>query len=230
MEPHRPLGQLRPLLGLSLAAGTVLCLAGCGDSTRNVASYHPPTIQAATSPQVIPVAKKQSNPPAGTQSNTQPKAAPKIGSLPLTATRGRTAYLSLMRPDAVDRLAVQVRAAYAVGEQDAKATHNDAARQDYNRALDLLLASGFDVRKQPELSELFNQIMSSLSTLPGTAQDAEAAGPPEVLVEQQSKPSPLDEINAITSFGRRSSAPCRARLGCAPMRSANCRACSTISL
>src|SRR5579859_6888321 len=101
MEPHRPLGHLRPL-GLSLAAVTVLYLAGCGDSTRNVASYHPPVIQAATSQQGNPVAKKQSNPPAGTPSNT----APKIGSLPLTATRGRTAYLSLVRPDAVDRLAV----------------------------------------------------------------------------------------------------------------------------
>ncbi len=200
MEPHRPLGHLRPLLGLFLAAGTVLCLAGCGDSTRNVASYHPPVIQAATSQQGNPVAKKQSNPPAGTQSNTQPKAAPKIGSLPLTAPRGRTAYLSLVRPDAVDRLAVQVRTAYATGEQDAKASHNEAARQDYNRALDLLLASGFDVRKQPELSELFNQIMSSLSTLQGTTQDAEATGPPEVPAEQQNKPSPLDEINAITSL------------------------------
>jgi membrane-bound lytic murein transglycosylase D len=100
----------------------------------------------------------------------------------------------------VDRLAAQVRAAFAAGEQEAKSNRNETARQDYDRALDLLLASGFDVRKQPELSELFNQIMSSLSTVQTTTQNAEATGPPEVPVEQQNKPSPLDEINAITSL------------------------------
>ena len=178
----------------------MLCLAGCGDSTRNVATYHPPVIQAATVQQANPPVKSQSNPQAKSQSNLQPKAAPKIGSLPLTATRGRTAFLALLRPDAVDRLAAQVRAAFAAGEQEAKSNRNETARQDYDRALDLLLASGFDVRKQPELSELFNQIMSSLSTVQATTQNAEATGPPEVPVEQQNKPSPLDEINAITSL------------------------------
>jgi membrane-bound lytic murein transglycosylase D len=206
MEPHRPLGNRRLLLlGLSLAAGTVLCLVGCGDSARNVASHHPPVIQApviqaATVQQANQPVKSQSNPQAKSQSNLQPKAAPKIGSLPLTATRGRTAFLALLRPDAVDRLAAQVRAAFAAGEQEAKSNRNETARQDYDRALDLLLASGFDVRKQPELSELFNQIMSSLSAVQTTTQDAEATGPPEVPVEQQNKPSPLDEINAITSL------------------------------
>ena len=183
-----------------MAAGTVLCLSGCGDSARNVPSYHPPVIQAATVQQSDPPVKSQSNPQAKSQSNLQPKAAPKIGSLPLTATRGRTAFLALLRPDAVDRLAAQVRAAFAAGEQEAKSNRNETARQDYDRALDLLLASGFDVRKQPELSELFNQIMSSLSAVQTTTQNAEATGPPEVPVEQQNKPSPLDEINAITSL------------------------------
>jgi peptidoglycan lytic transglycosylase D len=183
-----------------LAAGTVLCLSGCGDSARNVPSYHPPVIQAATVQQSNPPVKNQSNPQAKSQSNLQPKAAPKIGSLPLTATRGRTAFLALLRPDAVDRLAAQVRAAFAAGQQEAKSNRNETARQDYDRALDLLLASGFDVRKQPELSELFNQIMSSLSAVQTTTQNAEATGPPEVPVEQQNKPSPLDEINAITSL------------------------------
>ncbi len=194
------MGNPRRLLGLSLAAGTVLCLTGCGDSARNVPSYHPPVIRAATVQQANPPVKSQSNPQAKSQSNLQPKAPPKIGSLPLTATRGRTAFLALLRPDAVDRLAAQVRAAFAAGQQEAKSNRNETARQDYDRALDLLLASGFDVRKQPELSELFNQIMSSLSAVQTTTQNAEATGPPEVPVEQQNKPSPLDEINAITSL------------------------------
>jgi membrane-bound lytic murein transglycosylase D len=101
--------------------------------------------------------------------------------------------LALIPPDAVNRLAEQVRALFAAGEQEAKAGQNEAARQDYDRALDLLLAGGFDLGKQPTLSALFNQIMSSLSSVQSAAQEAEAAG-------QQNQPSPLDEITAITSL------------------------------
>jgi membrane-bound lytic murein transglycosylase D len=203
-------GKLLALLGFSLAAGAVLCLAGCEDSARKVASYHPPVIQAPVVPaQVVPApvmhapvaqaaTAQQSNPPA--KPNPPAKAAPRIGALPLGASRGRTAFLALMPPDAVNRLAEQVRTLFAAGEQEAEANHNDAARQDYDRALDLLLASGFDLSKQPELSELFNQIMSSLSTVPSTAQVAQANGPPEVASEQQNQPSPLDQITAITSL------------------------------
>jgi len=106
-----------------------------------------------------------------------------------------------MRPDAVDRLAQQVRSLFTAGEQEAKAGRDEGARQDYDRALDLLLASGFNLGKQPVLSELFNQIMSSLSSVPGATQQTEANEPPEAPVEQQqSQPSPLDQINAITSL------------------------------
>jgi membrane-bound lytic murein transglycosylase D len=198
-------GKLLALLGFSLTAGAVLCLAGCEDSARKVATYHPPVIQAPVvqAPVVhAPVAQaataQQSNPPV--KPNPPAKPAPRIGALPLGASRGRTAFLALMPPDAVNRLAEQVRTLFAAGDQEAKANHNDAARQDYDRALDLLLASGFNLGKQPELSELFNQIMSSLSTVPSTAQVAQANGPPEVAAEQQNQPSPLDQITAITSL------------------------------
>jgi membrane-bound lytic murein transglycosylase D len=106
-----------------------------------------------------------------------------------------------MPPDAVDRLAGQVRTLFAAGEQEAKAGRSEAARQDYDRALDLLLASGFNLGKQPALSELFNQIMSALPTVQsGSPQQAKGNEPPEVPAEQHNQPSPLDEITAITSL------------------------------
>src|SRR4029077_13151157 len=94
MEPHKPLNKLQALLGLCLAGGVALCLAGCGDSARNTAAYHPPAIQATVEPSNPPVkthhnppakthpnppAKSQPNPPAKTQSSLQVKAAPRIG-------------------------------------------------------------------------------------------------------------------------------------------------------
>jgi membrane-bound lytic murein transglycosylase D len=204
MKPHRPVHRLRAPLCLALAAGAALWLAGCEDSARKTAAYHPPVIQAATVPQANPPAKGPSNPPSkAAQSNSPAKAAPKIGALPLVPSRRPTTFLGLMRPDAVQKLAQQVRALSAAGEQDAKANRNDAARQDYDRALDLLLASGFNLGRQPELSDLFNHIMSSLSALPSASptQQAEASEPPEVPGEQQhNQPSPLDQINAITTL------------------------------
>jgi len=116
MEPIRPVDKLLTLLGFCLAASAVLCLAGCGDSARNVAVYHPPVIQATTvqqpdasaKTQPSATAKAQSNAPAKAQSNApakarpnaqakaQPnppaKAAPKIGTLPLAPSRGHIVY------------------------------------------------------------------------------------------------------------------------------------------
>jgi peptidoglycan lytic transglycosylase D len=186
----RAANKLVAVLGLSLAGGALLFLAGCEDSARSVAPYRPPVIQAATTQQPGPAASPKA----------VPRPAPKIGALPLTAARARTPFLALMVPDAVNRLAQQVRTAFAAGAQEAKANRNETARQDYDRALDLLLGSGFDVHKQPELSELFNQIMSSLPAVQSATQDAEATEPPGLPPQQQSQPSPLDEINAITSL------------------------------
>lgn len=189
MESRRAANKLVAVLGLPLVSCALFGLGGCEDSARNVAPYRPPVIQAAVTRQSGPAVKTPSKP------------APKIGVLPLTQARTHTAFLALIAPDAVNRLAERVRAAFAAGQQEAKSNRNEAARQDYDRALDLLLASGFDVHKEPGLSELFNQIMSSLPAAQTPVQQtAESNQPPEVPVEQQNQPSPLDEINAITSL------------------------------
>ena len=181
MERRRPADKLIALVGLSLASGAMLCLAGCEDSARHsTAAYHPAAIQAPT-PQ-------------------RPSIGLKIGALPLDQARWHTVLLAAMPPDGLDRLARQVRTAFELGEQEQKAGRSDAARQDYNRALDLLLSSGFDIPNAPTLSELFNGIMASLPAVQSVAQSAETSEPPEVPSEQKSAPSPLDEINAITSL------------------------------
>src|SRR5438445_13063172 len=105
-----------------------------------------------------------------------------------------------MPPDAADRLAQKVRALFAAGEQEAKAGHNDAARPDYDRALDMLLASGFNLGREPAPSELFNQIMPPLSSVQGARQQAESNDPPARASDQQPQPSPPDQTSGITTF------------------------------
>jgi len=188
MESRRRGDKLAALLGLCLAPTVVLGLAGCEDAARNLSAYHPSVVRSVTTQQRNSAAKlKQS-----------PGPPIKIAPLPLLPSRGRTAFLALMAPDAVNRLADRVRILFDAGQQDANAGRPEAARQDYDRALDLLLASPFDIAKEPPLSDLFNQIMASLPATQNPVENLSTAQAPEIPVQQQNQPSPLDQITAIT--------------------------------
>jgi len=206
MQARRPVDKLVALLGLSLASGAMLCLAGCEDSARNTASYRPPVIQASTVPQ------SRAAKPGQRGAAAPGSRAATIGALPLEM-RGQTASLTPMPPDGTDQLAKQVREIFAAGEEEQKAGSNQAALEDYNRALDLLLAGGFDLPSESTLSELFNEIMSALPAVDGATREAEASERPEIGPEQQSQPSPLDEINAITSLSGEEVPPAPADAG-----------------
>ena len=125
MESRRPAAKLVAPLGLSsLAFAVLLCLAGCVDSTRKVATYHPPVIQAATvqqpsavQPSTVQQPRTVQQPSAGAKAPAV-KAAPRIGVLPLLPSRGHTVFLALLSPDAVNRLAAQVRTLFSSAEQE----------------------------------------------------------------------------------------------------------------
>jgi peptidoglycan lytic transglycosylase D len=151
------------------AAASVLLagLAGCAGPAHQTVVYHPQPIQPAA------------------------PAQPKLGLLPLEAKRGRVLAFATVAPDGVQRLAQQVEAISAAGELESNAGSVDNARQDFDHALDVLLASGFDLTAEPELSALFNRIMSSMPASQNADEEsAEASG------EQKSAPSPMDEIAA----------------------------------
>lgn len=197
MESRKPGDKLAALLGLCLALALLVCLAGCEDSARNVSAHHPPVIQAATTQQ--PNSAKPNN-----------SARPvKLAPLPLSPSRGRIEFLALTPPDAVNRLAERVRTIYLAGLADAGAGRTDAARQDYDHALDLLLASGFNISNEPALSDLFNQIMTALPAAQTSTQTADLSQQPEApaAAQQQNQPSPLDQITAITALSGEETPP-----------------------
>src|SRR5579872_3603950 len=192
MKARRP-HKLAALFGLPLAAGAVFCVLGCGDSARNTASNHPPTIQASTVDQHRAAKLVQRNIAAPRRLTAN------VGALPLDR---RAQVAPLATDDGAGELAKQVTAIFAAGEEEAKAGSSDDAREDYNWALDLLFGSGFDLSSEPALSDLHDQIASALSGVDGSTQDADATdanGVPQIAPDQQGQPSPLDEINAITS-------------------------------
>ncbi len=193
MKVRRP-HNLAALLSLPLAAGAAFCLLGCGDSARNTASSHPPSIQASTSQQ------SSAAKPAQHSTTATRRLTVNIGVLPLDR-RARVASLST--DDGSGELAKQVTALFAAGEEEAKAGSGDVAQEDYNRALDLLSGSGFDLSSEPALSDLHDQIASALSGVDDSqyadAEAVDADGVPQIVPDQQGQPSPLDQINAITS-------------------------------
>ncbi len=193
MKVRRP-HNLAALLSLPLAAGAAFCLLGCGDSARNTASSHPPSIQASTSQQ------SSAAKPAQHSTTATRRLTVNIGVLPLDR-RARVASLST--DDGSGELAKQVTAIFAAGEEEAKAGSGDVAQEDYNRALDLLSGSGFDLSSEPALSDLHDQIASALSGVDDSqyadAEAVDADGVPQIVPDQQGQPSPLDQINAITS-------------------------------
>jgi len=109
--------------------------------------------------------------------------------LPITAKKKAPVPLSLPAPDGPERVAAQSQAAFDAGEQDFRAGHLGKAREEFDQALDGLLASGFDLDADPRLSGLYRHMIETVS-----ADELEAFRDGDGFSEQKSTPAPIDEI------------------------------------
>jgi membrane-bound lytic murein transglycosylase D len=150
---------------LLAAAGMAVAFTGCEDSVRT--PVHVQTAQIAP-----PVHQNEPLPP-----------------LPI-GSQGKSALpLVSKAPNGTEWLAAQSQMAFDAGEQDFRAGHLGKAREEFDRALDQLLASGFDVESDPRLSELYRHIVETVS-----ADELEAFRDGDGFREQQATPAPIDEI------------------------------------
>ena len=97
--------------------------------------------------------------------------------------------LVISLPDGAERLAAGSQAAFDAGEQDFKAGHLGKAREEFDDALDQLLASGFDLDADPQLGGLYHHIIETVSE-----DELEAFRDGDGFREQKSTPAPIDEI------------------------------------
>jgi membrane-bound lytic murein transglycosylase D len=149
---------------LFLAAGVVFGLAGCDDTAKKTVQVRPP--------QIAP-----------------PSAEPVPQPLPLKTQPKNVTPLAVQVPDASARLAADSQAAFDAGEQDFKAGHLVKAREEFDEALDQLLASGYDLDGDPRLSALYHHIIDTVSL-----DELEAFRAGDGFSEQKSTPAPIDEI------------------------------------
>src|ERR1700682_6086503 len=114
--------------GVLATAGLCVGFAGCEDSVRTAVHVEPPQI-------ALPV-------------HSEP-----LPQLPVNAQGKYVLPLVISAPDGTKWLAVQTQAAFDAGEQDFRAGRLGKAREEFDQALDQMLSSGFDIDKDPRLSE-----------------------------------------------------------------------------
>jgi membrane-bound lytic murein transglycosylase D len=150
---------------LLIAAGVLFALAGCDDTAKNPVQVRPPQIAAPTQ-ELIPTP------------------------LPLTAQNNKImAPLSMRAPFGPDQLAADSQASLDAGVQDFQAGHLGKAREEFDDALDGLLASGYDLDANPRLSALYHHIIDTVSL-----DELEAFRAGDGFSEQKSTPAAIDEI------------------------------------
>src|SRR6202790_2847679 len=137
----------------------------------------------------------QAHVPALTPANAVTAQVPDhLGELPLRKLSAEwLAALAPRVPGPKEYLIAQVEAKFASGEQNYKAGHLEAARRDFDDAVDWLLTSGYAPNSDPKLSELFHRVVD---TVYGYELQAFRAG--DGFQEPPAVPAPIDEVAEMT--------------------------------
>jgi membrane-bound lytic murein transglycosylase D len=160
---------------LSIAAGALLLaagLVGCEDAGKKPVQAHVPALAPAAVPQT-PV---------------------ELALLPVQNPPHRY-YVRLLPPvpASKDYLIQKVREKFASGEQNFKAGHLEAARKDFDDAVDWMLESGYDLNGDPKLSELFHRVVDTVY-----AYELQAFRAGDGFSEAPAVPAAIDEVAEMT--------------------------------
>ena len=113
--------------------------------------------------------------------------------LPLYNPRRNMIWLNAPASDARKELIRQVEAKFASGEQNYKAGHLEAARKDFDDAVDAMLQSGYDPNADAQLSELFHRVVDTVYTY-----ELQAFRAGDGFNEAPAVPAPIDEVAEMT--------------------------------
>src|SRR5947207_4903913 len=173
-----------------LAASTIVMAEvglGCEDATRKPVQAHVPGTQTTTA---HVTATSAASSKAAQKTQTPVALTP----LPMTdPTRPQPKSLLPPLPDGKNYLIQKVQEKFASGEQNFKAGHLEAARKDFDDAVDWMLESGYDPDSDPALSALFHHVVDSVY-----AYELQAFRGGEGFTQAASVPAPIDEVAAVT--------------------------------
>jgi membrane-bound lytic murein transglycosylase D len=167
-----------------LAAAGALCAAICS----------PPALQAFE--RAAENADKKNDKQAKDKQASKVSAAlpQEIPALPLyNPARPAMYWLPPAAPSGRQSLIQKVEEKFASGEQNYKAGHLEAARKDFDEAVDAMLQSGVDPNSDPGLSEVFHRIVDTVYTY-----ELQAFRAGDGFNEAPAVPAPIDEVAEMT--------------------------------
>src|SRR5213080_1808329 len=159
-----------------LTAG-LLASTAC-QTAKRPATFLPPAQTQA------PALKPAAAVPKPTPANVQ-QPAPQ----PMTATEQKPQP----KPDPVADIIAQAEKEYQAGRDNYKAGHLDAAKQNFDRAFNLLLGSTLDVYSDERLQQELDRILEGVNS-----EDMQALQEGDGVTEQKAEPAPIDEANGVT--------------------------------
>jgi len=127
--------------------------------------------------------------------STAPAVGPNGSTPPLSATatvQTEQAVDAAAKAAKVQQLISKAEAAYRSGVDNYRAGHLDAARLDFDAAVDLMLTSGMDLKADPQLADEFDHLLNAVNSLEMAALK-QGNGFSPVL-----EAAPLDAANEVT--------------------------------
>src|SRR5580700_4724278 len=152
----------------ALVLGSIAC-----QTAQRPVTLLPPGTATAPNLSATPAPASQSQPDAKT--------------VPIPATQIEA------KADPVAELIAQVEKEYQTGQDNYKAGHLDAAKENFDRAFNLLLESSLDVRSDQRLQQEFDRVLDGVNGL-----ELQALQEGDGFTEQKSEPAPIDEANEVT--------------------------------
>jgi membrane-bound lytic murein transglycosylase D len=167
----------KPIFGPSLGAlawfALLLGLAGCDDATKKLVQARVPALAPA---------------------QVAASRVLDVGELPLR-NLGMQPIVSLQAPvpGGIDYLIEKVKERFSSGEANYRAGHLEAARRDFDDAVDWILESGYDPNSDARLSELFHQVTDTIYT-----DELQAFRAGDGFSEAPAVPAAIDEVAELT--------------------------------
>jgi membrane-bound lytic murein transglycosylase D len=170
----------------ALILATTLFLVGCEDAAKKSVVHAAPPATTLTQA----AAPGPSATPAVTAAH---KPAIELPALPVSAKRRSLLLLPAAVPGTKEELIARVHQKFAAGEQNYKAGHLEAARKDFDAAVDLMLESNYDLNGDPKLNELFHRVVDTVF-----ADELQAFQAGDGFQEAPAVPAPIDEVAEMT--------------------------------
>lgn len=172
-----------------LAVGTIVMTAiglGCEDAAKKPVQAHLPGTP-------VPRTQATQNAKPAAASKATQQAPPVLAQLPLSdPKRPQPASLLPLVPDGKTYLVQKVQEKFDSGEKSFKAGHLEAARKEFDDAVDWMLESGYDPESDPALSALFHHVVDTVY-----AYELQAFRGGEGATEAAAVPAPIDEVAAV---------------------------------